>query len=375
MNSAIETLSPRAAVRRISLPLVLIQNFLFCTVIAVILWLMVPSIGQYGFYNNFIHAQAIGNCICVLAIATTKLARYLHITDRWLMVLTILLVTPIGIYAGMTIAGWWLDLPGSPFSLVGRDQLMASVVTAVIASIAFNWHMASKQQLLRLELLASEERRKADNAHHAMLRAQLDPHMLFNTLANLRALIATDTDRATQMLDRLDSFLRETLSSSRAASNTLDHEFRMLEDYLGLMGVRLGDRLRYRLQLADDCRSVSVPSLILQPLVENAIRHGIEPEIDGGTISVEASRQDEWLTLVVADTGTGMSRIAIDDVLADTPVREEERTDGFGLRSLRERLQATFGNDAMLAIDSIDTDATLSGTRITIRFPIRIKTQ
>ncbi len=362
--------SPLSAARRLSTPMILVQNFAFCTLIALVLWLLVPAIGRYGFYNNFIHAQAIGNSICLLAIGTAWLARMLHITDQWLTVFSILLVTPLGTYAGLAIASWWLDLPGNAFSALDKDQLIASVITAVIASIAFNWHLASKQKLLRLELVASEERRKADNAHHAMLRAQLEPHMLFNTLANLRALIASDTDRAIQMLDRLDSFLRETLSASRSVSNTLAHEFSVLEDYLELMGVRLADRLNYQLQLPADCRDLKVPSLILQPLVENAIRHGIEPEIDGGSISVEASRQGDQLTLTVADTGSGMSRERIDEILSDQPQASSSATGGLGLSSLRERLQESFTGDATLTIASVNTDPAIKGTRITICLPI-----
>jgi sensor histidine kinase YesM len=171
------------------------------------------------------------------------------------------------------------------------------------------------------------------------------------------------------MLDRLDSFLRETLSSSRSASNTLAHEFQVLEDYLELMGVRLGNRLQYELKLAEDCKALSVPSLILQPLVENAIRHGIEPEIDGGTLLVSASRQQDFLTLVVSDTGSGMPHSAIMAATVE-PANNTVSAGGFGLHSLRERLQDTFADTATLTIASSATDPAINGTQITISLPI-----
>jgi len=351
-------------------PLLLVQNFVFCTVIALILWQMVPSIGQYGFYNNFIHAQAIGNTICALAIASGVFASRLNIVSRWFTVISVLLITTVGIYAGMALASWWLDLPDSTFRLMERDQWIASATTAAIASIAFNWHVASKQKLLKLELVASEERRKADSAHHAMLRAQLEPHMLFNTLANLRALIAIDPDRAIEMLDRLDNFLRATLSSSQSASNTLQHEFGFLDDYLALMGIRLGERLNYTLELPDNCKDVVVPSLILQPLVENAIRHGIEPQIEGGQIVVSAALSEDMLTLVVTDSGIGMSQSAIADANSTVSAENTTQRGGFGLQNLRDRLSESLADKATLNIESSATDPLIEGTRITLQLSL-----
>jgi sensor histidine kinase YesM len=107
------------------------------------------------------------------------------------------------------------------------------------------------------------------------------------------------------MLDQLIQFLRATLSSSRTESTTLAEEFALLEAYLGLMAVRMGERLRYAFELPAELRSVRVPPMLLQPLVENAIAHGIEPNIEGGTITISAARQDGMLALTVSDTGRG----------------------------------------------------------------------
>jgi len=357
---------------------VLAQNFLFCTFIALILWQAVPSLGQHGLLANFVHAQAIGNCVAIPAIIASRLANLWGLTSRTLFII-LAVITPIGIYAGLGLAGWGLeDISGTDkYNLLGNpEQFLIAAGAAVIASTAFYWHWSSREKVLRLELVASEESRRADMARHVMLQAQLEPHMLFNTLANLRALIASDTDRAIEMLDRLDSFLRETLSSTQAATHSLEHEFKVLEDYLALMQIRLGKCLSYELHLPDECRDVMIPSLLLQPLVENAIRHGIEPQIDGGLIVASATCTNGHLRLTVADTGVGMKESLVTqsgDYKALTRLsKRKNKQNGFGLSHLRDRLAQTYDNEFELRFESESTDASIKGTRVTIRIPLGV---
>ena len=155
--------------------------------------------------------------------------------------------------------------------------------------------------------------------------------MLFNTLANLRALIGTEPARATVMLDHLIDYLRATLSASRAIRHSLADEFDRLQDYLALMQVRMGSRLAYTLDLPPELATQAVPTLLLQPLVENAIKHGLEPKIEGGSVAVSARREGENIVLDVTDNGVGL----------------EDGT-GFGLAQVRERLQATYGSQAAI---------------------------
>src|SRR5690606_22156517 len=133
----------------------------------------------------------------------------------------------------------------------------------------------------KARLEQEEAQRQASEARLRLLESQLEPHMLFNTLANLRALIGSDPPRAVEMLDRLNAFLRATLAASRSAAgaqrHTLRDEFARLDDYLALMAVRMGPRLRVVLSLPEPLADCPVPALLLQPLVENAIRHGLEP--------------------------------------------------------------------------------------------------
>jgi signal transduction histidine kinase len=216
-------------------------------------------------------------------------------------------------------------------------------------SAGFLFFFYHREKAHALEQLATETRLK-------LLESQLEPHMLFNTLANLRVLIKLDPDRATAMLDRLNDYLRATLSASRSdgssAPHTLALEFQRLRDYLELMAVRMGPRLRYTLDLPDHLATHPVPPLLLQPLVENAIRHGLEPSVEGGEIEVSARSDAGALLLTVKDTGVGC---------------EGPPASGFGTAQVRERLATAFGTQGQLQW----TSAPGEGTRISLRLPLQ----
>jgi sensor histidine kinase YesM len=198
--------------------------------------------------------------------------------------------------------------------------------------------------------------RDAAEARLALLQSQLEPHMLFNTLANLRALIASDPLRAQTMLDQLIAFLRATLGASRTTLHPLADELARLDDYLHLMQCRMGARLQARLDLPDDLAALPVPPLVLQPLVENAIKHGLEPHVAGGRLDVSAMREAGELVLRVRDTGAGLSRASTG-------------SSHFGLQQVRERLVAMYGAAASLDLAAAaDGDG---GTLATIRMPMR----
>ena len=196
--------------------------------------------------------------------------------------------------------------------------------------------------------------RQVREAQLQLLQSQLEPHMLFNTLANLRVLIGIDPPRAQAMLDRLIAFLRVTLNASRSTLHPLATEFDRLDDYLALMGVRMGARLQSQLSLPDELRAVGVPPLLLQPLVENSIKHGLEPKVAGGRIEVSARRDGDMLVLSVRDSGVGLA------------AHSQPGDSRFGLQQVRERLQTLHGSRASLEL----TDAAGGGTLACIRLPL-----
>jgi LytS/YehU family sensor histidine kinase len=197
-----------------------------------------------------------------------------------------------------------------------------------------------------------EARKHADEARLKLLETQLEPHMLFNTLANLRALIGVDPVRAQQMLDHMIAYLRATLSGSRAATHTLQAEFDRLRDYLELMSIRMGPRLQFTLDLPPDLTQHQVPALLLQPLVENSIQHGLEPKIEGGHIIVRARREGASVILEVADTGVG-------------PPGSVADAKGFGMSQVRERLVTLHGSAARMNFARADD----GGARTVIELP------
>jgi hypothetical protein len=227
-----------------------------------------------------------------------------------------------------------------------RNGILVTLLAGVVGSY---WFYARNKGAYLLRKM-QEATRHATEARLKLLETQLEPHMLFNTLANLRALIAVDPPRAQQMLDHMIDYLRATLDGSRTTTHALQAEFERLRDYLELMAIRMGPRLVFALELPSDLRDVPVPALLLQPLVENSIQHGLEPKVAGGRIDVRARREGNRLLLEVTDTGVGTAATA-----ASGP--------GFGLQQIRDRLQALYGEAASLQFQA---DADGAQARITL---------
>ena len=240
-------------------------------------------------------------------------------------------------YCGCSTWAAYTDAP-----LHFRASIVISVVAGLVGSLTF--YSIGKAKALQADVAlaqrdAAQAAQQASEARLRLLESQIEPHMLFNTLANLRALISTDAPRALAMLDHLNSYLRATLGASRVGSHSLQTEFDRLRDYLELMAIRMGPRLVYTLDLPSDLASYPVPPLLLQPLVENALKHGLEPQVAGGSIAVAAALASGKLTLSVVDTGVGLAGLQS----GITPA-------GFGLAQVRERLHTLHGSLASLHV-------------------------
>jgi hypothetical protein len=318
------------------------------------------SRGNFGEWDReLVYTQAIGLSIwAIIDFGRLPLRPPGHEWPSWSRALPLIIV---GVVAGWIIGSSigdmycgcssWTFLSHSPEKL--RRTMVFTIGASVVAVYFFYSRGASLSQ--RQRIAAAE--RDAMLARLALLQSQLEPHMLFNTLANLRVLIALDPARAQAMLDRLIAFLRATLSASRSSAHSLAAEFERIDDYLELMSVRMGGRLRTRLVLPDDLRALSVPPLLLQPLVENAVKHGLEPKVEGGRIDIAAEAHGDTLLLQIRDTGIGLSSAAGTD--AGTQ---------YGLRHVRERLQALYGARASFSIAPAPDDE--GGTLARITLPI-----
>lgn len=258
---------------------------------------------------------------------------------------------PVGYYIGSSIGLYLYNFNVPAFANMmqsgNRSAVIVSAFLSLFAGIFF-WNQ-SKLTELRIE----HEREKARNAaiekqamqaQLQLLQAQIEPHMLFNTLANLQGLIAIDTERAQHMLEQLIRYLRATLNSARTQKTTLKHEFELLTAYLELLAIRMGKRMRYTVQLAPELEKHEIAPMLLQPLVENAIKHGLEPKVDGGSINVEAQVEANMLVIRITDTGLGLGPDYDEQQVSDN------HQSHVGNANIRERLLALYGPDAKLTL-------------------------
>jgi len=365
MSAHLEALAPAPESRRARFAVRGLRSLGFGVVIA----LLLTGIGDDPLWPNLVHSVSIAMlCWFTIDLGRVPLARWKHRHDSagspeaaslwpgWpLMLVVIALGTVIGFSGGNALAGWMLGHATPGLFASSWRQALALLLTALVPGIVITYWFYSRELLAAKEAAVQTARRQATEHRLRLLEAQLEPHMLFNTLANLRVLIGTDPARAQAMLDRLIAFLRATLSGSRATQHTLAAEFARLADYLALMQVRMGERLRMRFDLPAALRERTVPALLLQPLVENSIKHGLEQAVAGGRIEVRAAREAGELVLQVRDTGVGLADTASDGTR-------------FGLTQVRERLATLYGAQARLSLAPCD-DAE-GGTLATIRLPL-----
>ena len=245
----------------------------------------------------------------------------------------------LGGLPGMTRQGWTPDLSWGPVAV-------ASVFFSVIWGL-WAWQEWHEEQL----------KRQAKEAELRLLQAQIEPHFLFNTLANVRGLIDFAPKEAAEMLDAFTEHLRASLTSMRAETVSLDTELTLLGHYLRLMQLRMGDRLSYSIQADDGARAVMLPPLLLQPLVENAIHHGLEPQVEPGHVSVEARTAGGQLHLIVQDNGVGLN--------APKPRSGQ----GVATQNIRERLATRYGDRAALRIEPASPESS-RGTRSSLQLPL-----
>lgn len=197
----------------------------------------------------------------------------------------------------------------------------------------------ARGQALAFELERSELERQALDARMRLLQSQVQPHFLFNTLANVQALVDAGSPQASRVLSTLTAYLRAAVPRLNDPVNTLGQELDLVRAYLELMHMRMPDRLRYAVHAADAVLTLRCPPLTLLTLVENAVRHGIDPGEEGGSIEISVRQWDQRCQVTVTDTGVGLQQTG--------------RNDGTGLATLRERLQLAFGGDAQLRLTAI----------------------
>jgi signal transduction histidine kinase len=330
-------------------------NQFVCALVALLLWSISPHKGLPMMLG---YSFIIGNCCWLFIDGSRALIgrwrwRRLGGIKEWpgmpWMAPVVVIGTALGYGVGSEIADA-LFVQQSPSLGSSTPALLISVIAASI----FVYVYYARERLHAQRLAAEAAERQAAEMQLKLLQSQLEPHMLFNTLANLRVLIGVEPQRAQAMLDQLIAFLRTTLAATRVDHHPLRTEFDCVRDYLALMGVRMGPRLQVQLDLPADVRELPVPPMLLQPLVENAIKHGLEPLVAGGRIVVSAERRGDILRLAVRDDGVGLDA---------TPTNGGTH---FGLEQVQRRLVTLFGSAASLHVSA----APDGGTEAVLTLPL-----
>jgi sensor histidine kinase YesM len=313
----------------------------FWALAATLLYLLSPGLDTWPRLLVFHESVGMTMVACVLLLRRMRVFSRFRPMTRWL--LTGVVAIPTGFVVGHQFAFLML---GEPLRMVGylSVSLIPVLFTLLVGGVGLHYY-ATREQLATEAAARSEAQRLAVDAQLRLLRAQLEPHMLFNTLANLRSLVREDVDRAESMIDQLIVYLRSALAASQTESVDLSREFAQLRAYLDIMSLRMGPRLTYTLDLPPELEATTVPPMLLQPLVENAIKHGLEPKVGPGSIEVVARATAAGIEIRINDSGLGL------------PADEEDgpavRAVGtsYGLQHVRDRLHAVYGPAARLSLE------------------------
>jgi signal transduction histidine kinase len=343
-------------------------TFVFNTAVALLLSAFYLTPGDL--YTNFVYSNSIGFLILAGILVPRTLLWQTRRPRPLIMALLAVLGMAFGLFAGRALAAW---ICGQPVHwrtgvLEETSTFITSLVISVFATLTSIIYFWTREREAVFSLHTAEVREKAEivsreltETQLRLLRAQIEPHMLFNTLSNLRALITQDPKAAQNMLDRLIDFFRASLDASRTEWSSLQREFDLVSDYLSLIAIRLGSRLTFELDLPAALASVQVPSMLIQPLVENAIKHGIEPALDGGKVRVQVRPSGDYVELVIEDNGVGLRLISTDPMVTDSALGG-----GFGNQHLRQRLHNLYGDRARFELKPM----TPHGTSVHIVLPI-----
>jgi len=310
--------------------------------------------------GTFVAAQCIGFVIHGLFMVGDRLLPGMHHKSIALRFAYFTALPLIGVLLGYPIAakllGWtdflsWLATPRALLSMA----LLSVLISAILLAIFLQRERAARAEtafaLEQARVAAAE--RETQTARLKMLEAQVEPHFLYNTLAHVVSLIDREPATARHMIERLIELLRAAAAAPGNAG-TLADQLRWLRAFLDLLQLRMGARLSWRIDVPSDLLGLQVAPMLLQPLVENAIKHGLEPKIEGGRLEIAARREGDDVRLTVRDSGLGFRA---------TSAADEQR---LGLANLRARLLAAYGERARIVIE----DNVPCGACVSVLLPV-----
>lgn len=247
-----------------------------------------------------------------------------------------------GLATGRTVTEVLRGIPAGAYTYGFGLGILIVLLPMVIVGTLRNRQYATLTTQLQHEAERERLARELSESQLLLLRAQIEPHFLFNTLGAVQQLAQQGAPRAAELTANLITFLRASLAEMRSEQVTLRQEFALVEAYLQVMKARLGERLRFTLELPDELAQLNMPGMLVLTLVENSIKHGIEPSLRGGDVSVSAVQQDGAALIRVEDGGVGLSA---------------QPGDGMGLENVRRRLQLAYGDAASLTLRDAEQGA------------------
>ncbi|MEZ9654296.1 sensor histidine kinase [Vibrio splendidus] len=263
----------------------------------------------------------------------------------------------VAMTAGTLNAHYWLNHSfGDSFS----DLKSVMLLGVIFCSVCYYYFYTKGEQLRAENELEIAKRRQADQdkvvvmSQLKQLQSQIEPHFLFNTLATISVLIETDSAKAKLMLEKLTDLLRVTLKNSRTDQSTVSQEVDLIDAYLNIQKIRLAERLEFSIETHGISNLQVIPPFLIQPLVENALTHGIEPKAAGGQVNICITQQVQSLKIEVSDNGAGLKAPSI------------SAGHGVGLSNIRQRIETLYGDKASLTI----TEQAEGGVVSTILLPL-----
>ena len=317
----------------------LLRTFYFCLIITVIIAAgfiySQPAHWKEPLYASFIYSMSIGFSIHFLTgIVFHRDKPFARVVRNFILLFLFLLGGLVGTEVGVGIQ---IVTLGYRFSWNDQVRLLSMnfVLAALFGTIAVTYFMLKGRvermaaQLKEKELNEERLTRTKMEAELQALQAKINPHFLFNTLNSIASLISENPKAAESTVEKLSELFRYTLKSAEKNTVSVAEELEIVRTYLEIEKVRFGDRLQYEITCDESVREFMIPALIIQPLVENSIKHGIASEVHGGRILVQVSKADGNCLISVIDSGKGIDGA--------------RNVNGFGLRSVEERLQLRYG--------------------------------
>ncbi|MBT7710629.1 MAG: histidine kinase [Deltaproteobacteria bacterium] len=327
----------------------------FNTAIALLLNFMVLKEPQL--FETFVISQLTGLSICLfvhigMIISDEKI-------NKWMGgCIALGLITGV-IVGGLLSWGFLSVFFGVDLGYYYRHVFLYIAVFGIVFGVPITYFFSSREKLIESEKRIQNEKikrltmeKEAAMITLRLLQAQIEPHFLFNTLSNVISLFDIDVAKAKQMLIDVNEYLRVSLARTRQEMVTLSQELDLVRQYLDIFKIRMGKRLSYEINDQTGRHDLIFPPLIVQPLVENAIKYGLEPKIGGGKISINCEIEKEMLNIVISDTGMGLY--------------ENANQAGIGINNVSQRLESIYGTKAGLTL----TQNYPSGVKAIIKVPL-----